>query len=117
MTRKLKGMLWGVALVSNQNTGEWLLLEQSIHDNPMNTIETAEALWGRKWSELQRLGACMIRLNMDGDVPCDLMFAWGQGNNIKADGIMEYSEEFEKMNTGLVSDSNENVSMEGGDLR
>lgn len=102
MTDELKGMLWGVVLVSNQNTGEWLLLEQSIKDNPMSTIEITEELWGKKWSKLQRLGACMVRLNMDGDVPCDLMFAWGQGDGLNADGIMDYSEEFEQMNTGLV---------------
>jgi hypothetical protein len=104
MTEKLKGMLWGVVLVSNQDTGNWLLLEQSIHDNPMNTIEITEALWEKPWAKLQRLGACLIRLNMDGEVPCDLMFAWGQGTDVKADGIMEYSEEFEKLNTGLVFD-------------
>jgi len=106
MTGSLKGMLWGVVLVSNSGNGQWMLLEQSIKDNPMETIEITEALWKKPWANLQRLGACLIRLNLDGEVPCDLMFSWGQGDDIVADGIMEYSEEFEQLNTGLVFDFN-----------
>lgn len=106
MTESLKGMLWGVVLVSNSGNGQWMLLEQSIRSNPMETIEITEALWGKPWAKSQRLGACLIRLNLDGDVPCDLMFSWGQGDGNPAYGIMDYDEEFEKLNTSIVFDFN-----------
>ena len=103
MTHELKGMLWGAVLVSCSGNGKWLLLEQSISDNPMDTVESTEAAWEKPWSNLQRLGVCMIRLNLaDDGTPTDMMFAWGQEPDDEIDGILPYDEEFEKLNTNLV---------------
>lgn len=107
MTHRLEGMKWGAVLVSKSGDGKWLLLNESIADNPMTTIETAEALWEKAWAKLQRLGVCLVRLNLDtGGVPTDLMYAWGQGNDMNTPDIMDYDEEFEKLNNNLVEIKN-----------
>jgi hypothetical protein len=98
----LRGMFWGIIILDAKETGNWLLLEQSIRDNPMESIEQMEAAFSKPWTKLQTEGCHMIRLNLTNEGrPTDLMFAWGS-ENVNANGIIPYSTEIEHFNNALV---------------
>lgn len=101
---KLRGMLWGIIITGDPDSGNWLLLDQSIRDNPLESIDQMEAAFNEKWISLQEQGCYMVRLNLSDDGrPTDMMFAWGTGN-VKAEGIIPYDSDFEKLNNVIVRD-------------
>jgi len=99
---RLRGMYWGIIITETAGSGNWLLLEQSIRENPMESIEQMEAAFNEEWVSLQDQGCYMIRLNLsDKGRPTDMMFAWSTVE-VEADGIMPYDSDFEKSNNVIV---------------
>lgn len=101
---RMRGMFWGIIITETKGSGNWLLLEQSIRENPMESIEQMEAAFNQSWRSLQDQGCHMIRLNLsDKGRPVDMMFAWGTAQ-VEAEGIIPYSTEFEHFNNVMVRD-------------
>lgn len=90
-------MYWAAAIVGAED--RWLLVEDSIKDNALDTIEYCEASFKKDWNDLRKnFNVTLVRLRQDKDGrPCDLMFAWGSGyNEAGVEGIIPYDEDFEK---------------------
>jgi hypothetical protein len=99
MERVFKEMLWGVVMIEKNR---WLLLEQSIKNNPLAAMKQAEALWKSSWKALKKNGAYLVRLNIDTDGrPCDMMFSWSQSDSPETEGIMPYDADLERLNNTI----------------
>ena len=98
-------MFWGIIITETAKSNKWLLLAQSIRDNPMESIEQMEAAFSQSWRSLQDQGCYMVRLNLSDDgMPTNLMFAWSAEGGVEAEGIIPYDSDFERINNVMIRD-------------
>ena len=88
---KMSNLHWAVIWVDANDPDNWRLLDQSIKDRIMESIDAAEETYEREWSWLRKHWFYMVRLSLLSDgQPDDIMFAWTEEVSPNATGVMSY---------------------------